>query len=367
MATDIIAATARYEAWLQTQVDVVKGELKYKHAQMALKDDVFPFLRGTYYRWAEVWPEVCPECQSAPRVLAVGDLHVENFGTWRDRDGRLVWGINDFDEADDLPFTNDLVRLAVSAALGAAEGEFQFSLRAICRAIQRGYVTQLKMGGQPFVLEEEHPELREFAMQSDREPVKFWNKLNSELPKRRPELPDDAERALLKDLPGTDSTIRARKHVGMGSLGKPRFVALARFMGSLVAREAKALTPPASACLDSDQKKSRIGDVLASAIRCHDPIFHVDGNWIVRRLAPRCSRIDLDQLDCVGEKRMFEAMGAETANIHFGTPDATRDIRRWIRSQNRDWLTSAAAAMIKSTRDDWRAWRKHHKSKKQPK
>ena len=28
----------------------------------------------------------------APQVLSVGDLHLENFGTWRDADGRLVWG-----------------------------------------------------------------------------------------------------------------------------------------------------------------------------------------------------------------------------------------------------------------------------------
>jgi len=32
-------------------------------------------------------------------VLAVGDLHVENFGTWRDAEGRLIWGVNDFDES----------------------------------------------------------------------------------------------------------------------------------------------------------------------------------------------------------------------------------------------------------------------------
>src|SRR5260370_32652719 len=47
-------------------------------------------------------------------VLAVGDLHVENFGTWRDAEGRLTWGVNDFDEAYPLPYTIDLARLATS-------------------------------------------------------------------------------------------------------------------------------------------------------------------------------------------------------------------------------------------------------------
>jgi hypothetical protein len=26
-----------------------------------------------------------------PRVLGVGDIHLENFGTWRDAEGRMVW------------------------------------------------------------------------------------------------------------------------------------------------------------------------------------------------------------------------------------------------------------------------------------
>ena len=53
----------------------------------------------------------------APRVLSVGDLHLENFGTWRDADGRLAWGVNDFDEAAVMPYVLDLVRLATSIQL----------------------------------------------------------------------------------------------------------------------------------------------------------------------------------------------------------------------------------------------------------
>jgi uncharacterized protein (DUF2252 family) len=56
----------------------------------------FPFFRATFYRWAQRWPELCPGLTGAPEVLGVADLHVENYGTWRDVEGRLVWGINDF-------------------------------------------------------------------------------------------------------------------------------------------------------------------------------------------------------------------------------------------------------------------------------
>src|SRR5678815_4397261 len=77
----------------------------------------FVFLRGTYYAWARQLPAALPELMGAPRVTAIGDLHLENFGTWRDAEGRLAWGINDFDEASVLPYTNDLVRLATSVGL----------------------------------------------------------------------------------------------------------------------------------------------------------------------------------------------------------------------------------------------------------
>ena len=83
-------------------------------------------------RWAQWWPAVCDELEhdghpgqdlgKAPQVLGIGDLHVENFGTWRDAESRLVWGINDFDEACCLPYTHDLVRLAASGRFAIQEG-----------------------------------------------------------------------------------------------------------------------------------------------------------------------------------------------------------------------------------------------------
>src|SRR3974390_1320849 len=112
---DISAATASYEKWIRKYIRILDKDLELKHQHMA--EDVFEFFRATYYRWAQVWPEVCKPLARAPQVLAVGDLHVENFGTWRDAEGRLVWGINDFDETTELPYTNDLVRLAASAHL----------------------------------------------------------------------------------------------------------------------------------------------------------------------------------------------------------------------------------------------------------
>ena len=69
-------------------------------------------------RWAD---DFCDE--QAGRIWVHGDLHVENFGTYLNSDGRLVFDVNDFDEAYLGRFTWDLQRFAASLALvGLAEG-----------------------------------------------------------------------------------------------------------------------------------------------------------------------------------------------------------------------------------------------------
>ena len=88
----------------------------------------------------------------APQVLCVGDLHLENFGTWRDADGRFVWGVNDFDEAAAMPFVLDLVRLATSIRLAPDRAVNNRKAAAILiGAISRAKVPQ------PALLDEARP------------------------------------------------------------------------------------------------------------------------------------------------------------------------------------------------------------------
>ncbi|MEU6231686.1 DUF2252 domain-containing protein [Kitasatospora sp. NPDC047058] len=51
------------------------------------------------------------------RVWIHGDLHAENFGSYLNAEGRLVFNVNDFDEAYVGAFTWDVQRLAASLAL----------------------------------------------------------------------------------------------------------------------------------------------------------------------------------------------------------------------------------------------------------
>lgn len=147
-----------------------------KHRKMAA--DPFTFLRGTFYRSLQIWPAICEPLLDAPRVLAVGDLHVENFGTWRDAEGRLIWGISDVDEACTLPYTQDLVRLATSAHLALKLGHLDLSFRQACQALLDGYQSSLVCGGRPIVLAERHRWLQQIAVAELKDPAKFWTEMD---------------------------------------------------------------------------------------------------------------------------------------------------------------------------------------------
>ena len=58
-----------------------------------------------------------PWVRGDPRIWVHGDLHVENFGTYLDASGRLVFDVNDFDEAYVGRWTWDLRRFVASLAV----------------------------------------------------------------------------------------------------------------------------------------------------------------------------------------------------------------------------------------------------------
>src|SRR6267142_7133985 len=172
---NIIESTRQYEAWLAKQTIVIEKDLRKKRELML--EDAFRFFRGSFYRWVQLWPQLGAELNDAPPVRCVGDLHLENFGTWRDSEGRLVWGINDFDEAYRLPYTFDLVRLAASIILARNANLISPDPKEGCAEMFAGYKDSFEAGGSPFVLAEKHMELRQMALSSLANPASFWKKL----------------------------------------------------------------------------------------------------------------------------------------------------------------------------------------------
>ncbi len=352
----IIDSTRRFETWLGRYTPLVARDIREKHQKMA--DDPFTFLRATFYRWLDQWPHVCPELQGAPPVLAVGDLHVENFGTWRDREGRLIWGVNDVDDACMLPYAQDLVRLTASAFLALHEGHLKMPRRDVCGAVLDGYQSALAKGGRPIVLAERHGWLREIAVKELRDPAGFWERVQEPAKGRDASgAPRELLRAALPK-PAKGQTIIPRSG-GVGSLGRRRFAIIANAGGSLVAREAKALVPSALAFLtgNADPPLAR-ARLLDNAVRVADPFLSFEKGWAVRRLAPDCLKIEIaDFPKAAAERKLLRAMGWETANLHLATGTAAR-LRKDLESRPERWLQEAATAMVNEVRTDFDLWRR---------
>jgi len=348
-------ATKAYETFLHAHLPVVDADLEFKHKQMSAA--LFPFLRATFYRWSEIFRESCADLAQAPELLAVGDLHVENFGTWRDQEGRLTWGINDFDEAQTMPYTIDLVRLATSALLAAQEAKLPFAFEEICAAILTGYSEWLEKGGRPFVLEEEHGWLRVLATGALRDPVAFAAKMDK---LKTAEPPKAVTDLLSAHLPKGAVVKRfAARTAGLGSLGRPRYVALAEFSGGQVVREAKATLPSAwNWSMGQNDAPLRCQEIVNKAVRCADPCLSFEKGWAIRRLAPHCSRVELTDLPHrTDDLKLAKVMGRETANVHLGSPDAIAAVKKDLAKRSPKWLFLAATAMADATRKDWGAWK----------
>ncbi|KZB86078.1 DUF2252 domain-containing protein [Amycolatopsis regifaucium] len=79
------------------------------------------------------------------RVWIQGDLHAENFGSYMDSSGTLVFDVNDFDEAYLGCFTWDLKRLAASVALLAwSKAISDDDIATLIGTYLRAYVKQVR-------------------------------------------------------------------------------------------------------------------------------------------------------------------------------------------------------------------------------
>jgi Uncharacterized protein conserved in bacteria (DUF2252) len=355
---NIRESTASYEKWMGRHLTIVKRDLEFKHTQMSASP--FMFFRATFYRWLQQYDRVVPEVARAPRLLAVGDLHVENFGTWRDCEGRLIWGINDFDEAFPMPYTIDLVRLVASARLATETEHLAIRPRNASDAVLEGYRDCLKAGGCPFVLSELHRWLRLIALNRLRDPIHFWEKMQT-FRKAHGSVPVAIRRELRKLLPEGHLLFSERQRVaGLGSLGHQRLVVIAEWRGGLIAREAKALTP--SACVwakGGDAAECRYDDILRRAVRVPDPFVRPIGAWLLRRLAPDCSRIELGTLpESRDEERLLYSMGWETGNIHMGSSKIIPAIVKDLKKRPANWLHRASTEMTEAVVRDWEKWRR---------
>ncbi len=94
--------------------DPERRQLKYR----AMRASPFAFMRGTCHLF---YDQLQPQglFKAAPLTWLCGDLHLENFGSYKGDNGQVYFDINDFDEAALAPASWDLLRLLTSVQVAA--------------------------------------------------------------------------------------------------------------------------------------------------------------------------------------------------------------------------------------------------------
>jgi uncharacterized protein (DUF2252 family) len=225
--------------------------LALKYSKMA--HNPFIFLRGACHLFYDGLPD-SPLFRDAPLAWCCGDLHFENFGSYKG-DNRLVYfDINDYDEAALAPVTWDMIRLLTSIQCGAdALNATHAESLAVSQSCLDAYRSAL-INGKPLWVERETSGGLVNALLTilqDRERVAFLDKRTIRKGRRRSLILDG-----VKALPASDAQKQTvtefmdnfaskqlgpkffqvldigRRIAGTGSLGVERFVVLVEGKGS---------------------------------------------------------------------------------------------------------------------------------------
>lgn len=394
---DVIAALRQCNAGRDPQ------RLALKYAKM--KESPFVFLRGACPLFYATLPPL-PAITAAPLAWCCGDLHFENFGSYK-ADNRLVYfDINDFDEAALAPCTWDIVRLLTSFLCGAAVLRATAAeATALARECLLAYRAAL-LRGKPLWVEAETAcgLIRELLLGLEQRKRSAFLDKRTVLRKGHRQLLVDGSKALPASAdeqaaiagfmaqfaatqPNPDFfTVldSARRIAGTGSLGLARFVILVEGKGSpdgnvlldLKEARASALAGPLEQlgiAQPSWESEARRVVVAQQRLQAVDHAFLVpvafDGrSWVLRGLQPSEDRVaiaaggkHLDRLREVGstmgaivawdQLRAAGRGGAAGADplLAFAEDD------RWVPT-----LLDIAAAMARTTALQWDAFRQAH-------
>ena len=229
--------------------DPERLQLKYR----AMRAGPFAFLRGSCHLFHERLPH-SGVLESTPRVWVCGDLHLENFGSYK-ADNRIVYfDVNDFDEAVLAPASRDLVRLLASVRIGAdSVGLASARAGKLCQRLLGAYAAALAAGKALWVERETAQGLVRVLLDGlrDRSRPAFLDERTS-LPGKKRQLRVDGKKALAASAAQRAEVIAfmqqfavaqpepdffdvidvARCIAGTGSLGVDRYVILIRGKGS---------------------------------------------------------------------------------------------------------------------------------------
>jgi uncharacterized protein (DUF2252 family) len=111
----------------------------------AIAAEPFAFFRGTNHLYAASLQDDIG--LGAPHTYVCGDLHVENFGSFKGDNGLVYFDLNDFDDALVAPFTVDAVRMLSSVLVAAHQyGLSEADARVACANMLGEYTHTLRTG-----------------------------------------------------------------------------------------------------------------------------------------------------------------------------------------------------------------------------
>ncbi len=242
---DVPALVAAFNADREAE----RVRLKYQ----ALAHDPFSFLRGTCHLFCQDFPEALKN-QQAPLAWICGDLHVENFGSYKGDNRLTYFDINDFGEAALAPANWELARLLVSVLVAGESLRLAPQLSTgLCQSFLDAYVAALASGKPRWVERAVAKGMVKELLQSvkTRSRVDFLNKrttlaggkrsLRLDPAKTLPVADADRDKvsafmasyAQRQQVPAFFKVLDvARRIAGTGSLGLERYVILVRGRGA---------------------------------------------------------------------------------------------------------------------------------------
>ncbi|TVQ93212.1 MAG: DUF2252 domain-containing protein [Deltaproteobacteria bacterium] len=338
--------------------DPVRLAMKYDR----MSSDPFSFFRGSCHLYVADLPD--HGCfVDAPSAWICGDLHLENFGSYRGDDGLSYFDLNDFDEGVLAPATWEVARFVTSLWLAATGlGLSPEQALALERRYLHAYLEALAEGKAMWVERERATGMVEELLRSARRAKSFMRKRTRKRgPKRR--LRVDGRRGLpVEELEaqqvtgwlkrwahGRDDadffTVRdiAHRIAGNGSLGLRRYILLVEGRGTpddnvlLDLKQADPSEWAVRATVTQPQWPSEAARVVGvqrmmQAVNpaCLHPVTFDGTSWILRELQPHEDRLRLETWN--GELARLESvlntMGAATAwsqlrsSGRFGAPPA---------------------------------------------
>ncbi len=242
---DVVQEILQYNAGR----DPERLQLKYQR----MRSDPFVFLRGACHLFYARLPKG-GIFKSAPPVWCCGDLHLENFGSYKGQNRIAYFDLNDFDEAALAPATWDLVRLLTSLRVAAPSLQLEAAdTEDLCAALLAAYVQALH-GGKAYWAEPQtaHGLVRKLLDGlRDRQRSAFLDSRTTTRGRKRKLRTDgrralpvsDAQRAHVLAFMETFAATQhdpdfyrvidvARRIAGTGSLGVDRYVILVEGKGS---------------------------------------------------------------------------------------------------------------------------------------